>query len=308
MSIAKVERRLKALCPKARIVIAHGQMDSRTLARKMREFERGDHDILLSTTIIESGIDIPRANTIIIDQAEMFGMADLYQLRGRVGRSSKRGFAYFLLPGSGIVDSEARERLAALKRHGGLGGGFNLAVRDLELRGAGNLLGSQQSGHIAAVGFSLYCQLLRRTIAVLKGEKIPEIVDVRLNLDFIDLSPASGDGENSASLPYEYVEEDSQRMNFMKRLAEAADAASVKAVERELKDRFGRLPPAARRLLQTARLRVECAAKGISHIDVKDDRAVFYRCGSREVAFVTRLKMKTAEKKISELSRAVAAS
>jgi transcription-repair coupling factor (superfamily II helicase) len=271
----------------------------------MRGFERGEGDILLSTTIIESGIDIPRANTILVDRADMFGMSDLYQLRGRVGRSSKRGFAYFLLPGSGLVDSDARERLGALKRHGGLGGGFNLAVRDLELRGAGNLLGSQQSGHIAAVGFSLYCQLLKRTIAILKGGEIPELVDVRLNLDFIDPSPASGDGESSASLPYEYVEEDSQRMSFMKRLAEASDAAEVKSVGAELKDRFGRMPPAAERLLQLARLRVECAACGISHIDVKNSRAVFYRNGSRDIAFVVALKAKTAGRRIAELSKAV---
>ena len=304
-SISKVERRLKELCPRSRIVTAHGQMDSRTLARKMREFERGDHDILLSTTIIESGIDIPRANTILIDQAEMFGMADLYQLRGRVGRSAKRGFAYFLLPESGIVDSDARERLSALKRHGGLGGGFNLAVRDLELRGAGNLLGSQQSGHIAAVGFTLYCQLLKRTIAVLKGEKIPELIDVKLNLDFIDLSPADPDGDDSAALPYGYVEEDSQRMNFMKRFAEASDKAAVKALASELEDRFGRLPAAARRLVKLAELRVTCARAGVSHIDVKGERAVFYRDSSRDIAFVVRLAGKNADRKIAELIRAL---
>jgi transcription-repair coupling factor (superfamily II helicase) len=304
-SISKVERRLKELCPKARIVTAHGQMDTRTLARKMREFERGDHDILLSTTIIESGIDIPRANTILVDQAEMFGMADLYQLRGRVGRSSKRGFAYFLLPESGLVDSDAGERLTALKRHGGLGGGFNLAVRDLELRGAGNLLGSQQSGHIAAIGFSLYCQLLKRTIAVLKGEKIPELVDVKLNLDFIDLSPANPDGDSAAALPYGYVEEDAQRMNILKRFAEASDKGAVKALAAELKDRFGRMPPAAQRLVRLAELRVACAREGISHIDVKGERAVFYRSSSHDIAFVARLQTKTADRKIAELIKAV---
>ena len=141
---------LAQICPGARIVVAHGQMDAKTLARKMRDFERGKFDVLLSTTIVESGIDIPRANTIIVDHAEMFGLADLYQLRGRVGRSSREGHAYFLLPAEGLVDSDARERLSALQRHGALGSGFNLAVRDLELRGAGNLLGSQQSGHIAS--------------------------------------------------------------------------------------------------------------------------------------------------------------
>jgi transcription-repair coupling factor (superfamily II helicase) len=235
----------------------------------------------------------------------MFGMAELYQLRGRVGRSARRGFAYFLLPPAGLVDSDARERLTALKRHGGLGGGFNLAVRDLELRGAGNLLGSQQSGHIAAIGFSLYCQLLKRTIAILKGEKIPDLVDVKLNLDFIDLSPASGDDENAAALPYGFVEEDSQRMNFMKRLAEASDNSEIKALEHELEDRFGRMPSSAKRLIRIAELRVKCAAVGVSHVDVKGERAVFYRNGSREIALVAPLKAKSADRKIAELIKSL---
>ena len=300
-TIGKVEKRLREILPKLRIVVAHGQMDARTLARKMRDFERGDYDVLLSTTIIESGIDIPRANTILVDQAHTFGLADLYQLRGRVGRSSKQGRAIFLLPADGLVDSEARERLAALKRHGGLGAGFNLAVRDLELRGAGNLLGSEQSGHIAAVGFGLYCQLLQRTVALLKGEKVKEIVDVKLNLDFIDASPASTDPEAATSLPYDYVEEDAQRMSFMKRFAEAMDVKVVKALAAELEDRFGKLPPPAKRLVLLAELRVRCAAERISHIDVKGTRAVFYRCGSRDIAFVRDLKGKKPDRKIHEL-------
>jgi len=306
-TIGRVEKRLKEIMPKLRIVVAHGQMDARTLARKMRDFERGEYDVLLSTTIVESGIDIPRANTILVDQAHTFGLADLYQLRGRVGRSSMRGHAIFLLPPEGAVDSDARERLAALKRHGGLGAGFNLAVRDLELRGAGNLLGSQQSGHIAAVGFGLYCQLLQRTIAMMKGEKVKEVIDIQLNLDFIDASPASEDAESAAALPYGYVEEDAQRMGFMKRLAEAQDVDAVKSVEAELADRFGPLPKAAERLVRLAELRAKCASARINHIDVKDKRAVFYRCGSRDVAFVRELKGKTADAKIRELAKSVAA-
>ena len=275
-----------------RIVVAHGQMDSRTLAKKMRAFERGEYDVLLSTTIVESGIDIPRANTILIDRADTFGMADLYQLRGRVGRSSKQGYAYFLLPPSGLVDAEARERLDALKRHGGLGSGFNLAVRDLELRGAGNLLGSQQSGHIAAVGFGLYCQLLQRTIAMMKGQKVKAIVDVKLNLDFAN-----------PRLPYEYIEEDVQRMSLMKRFAEAQDVRVVKALAAEMKDRFGPLPPEAKEYVRVAELRVLCAAASIEHVDVKDTRAVFYKTGSREVFKVVDLKGTTPERKLSELIR-----
>ena len=305
-TIGKAEKRLNETCPEARVVVAHGQMDARTLARKMRDFERGKFDVLLSTTIVESGIDIPRANTIIVDHAEMFGLADLYQLRGRVGRSSREGHAYFLLPAEGLVDSDARERLSALQRHGALGSGFNLAVRDLELRGAGNLLGSQQSGHIAAVGFGLYCQLLQRTIAMMKGEKVQDIVEVKLHLDFIDYSPASEDDASAAALPYSYVEEDVQRMSFMKRFAEATDEKVVVALAAELRDRFGPLPPAAKRLVALAKLRVACAVAKISNIDAKDRRAVFYRVGSRDVAFVRDLKGKTPDRKIAELAAFVA--
>jgi len=304
-TIGKIEKRLKGIAGRARIVVAHGQMDARTLARKMRDFERGEYDILLSTTIVESGIDIPRANTILVDHAEMFGLADLYQLRGRVGRSSRQGYAVFLLPSAGLVDSDARERLQALKRHGGLGSGFNLAVRDLELRGAGNLLGSQQSGHIAAVGFSLYCQLLQRTVAMMKGEKVRDIVDVKLNLDFIDLSPASENPSAAAALPYDYVEEDVQRMSFMKRFAEATDVKIVKALAAELKDRFGPLPSAAKRLVRLAELRVRCAAAGFGIVDVKGPRAIFYRIGSRDVAKVTDIRGKTPDRRLSELMAAV---
>ena len=300
-TIGKAEKRLNETCPEARVVVAHGQMDARTLARKMRDFERGKFDVLLSTTIVESGIDIPRANTIIVDHAEMFGLADLYQLRGRVGRSSREGHAYFLLPAEGLVDSDARERLSALQRHGALGSGFNLAVRDLELRGAGNLLGSQQSGHIAAVGFGLYCQLLQRTIAMMKGEKVQDIVEVKLHLDFIDYSPASEDDASAAALPYSYVEEDVQRMSFMKRFAEATDEKVVVALASELRDRFGPLPPAAKRLVALAKLRVACAAAKISNIDAKDRRAVFYKVGSRDVAFVRDFRGKTPDRKIAEL-------
>jgi len=305
-TIGKAEKRLNETCPEARVVVAHGQMDARTLARKMRDFERGKFDVLLSTTIVESGIDIPRANTIIVDHAEMFGLADLYQLRGRVGRSSREGHAYFLLPAEGLVDSDARERLSALQRHGALGSGFNLAVRDLELRGAGNLLGSQQSGHIAAVGFGLYCQLLQRTIAMMKGEKVQDIVEVKLHLDFIDYSPASEDDASAAALPYSYVEEDVQRMSFMKRFAEATDEKVVVALASELRDRFGPLPPAAKRLVALAKLRVACAAAKISNIDAKDRRAVFYKVGSRDVAFVRDFRGKTPDRKIAELAAFVA--
>ena len=291
-TIGKVEKGLKTLMPGLKVIVAHGQMDARTLAMKMRAFERGEADVLLSTTIVESGIDIPRANTILVDRADMFGLAELYQLRGRVGRSSKEGQAYFLLPGEGLVDSDARERLDALKRHGGLGAGFNLAVRDLELRGAGNLLGSKQSGHIANVGFTLYCQLLQRTIARLKGEKVHEVVDVKLNLDFY-----------SASIPYEYVEEEAQRLSLLKRFAEAQELSIIHALKDEMRDRYGKLPPEAERFVRLAIFRLRCAHKGVAVVDAHGKRAIFYGVNNREVLKVVTIdESLSPERKLAALS------
>jgi transcription-repair coupling factor (superfamily II helicase) len=262
----------------------------------MRAFERGESDILVSTTIIESGIDIPRANTILVDRATSFGLGELYQLRGRVGRSSRQGYAYFLLPPSMDMDSDARERLAALKRHGALGGGFNLALRDLELRGAGNLLGPEQSGHIAAVGFTLYCQLLTRTIAMMKGEKVRDTVDVKLNLDFSD-----------ARIPYDYIEEDALRLSLMKRFAEAQTVPEARRLAAEMADRFGPPPDCAREFARTVELKIMAADAGVGRIDVKAARAVLYRTGPRDIDSVVTLAGKTSGRKLDELIRAVKA-
>ncbi|MBQ4439680.1 MAG: transcription-repair coupling factor [Kiritimatiellae bacterium] len=294
-TIHKAEKMLKSILPDVRIIVAHGQMEAKELARRMRRFENGEADILLSTTIIESGIDIPRANTILIDHAENFGLSELYQLRGRVGRSTKQGYAYFLLPPDGLLDSDAQERLAALKRHGGLGGGFNLALRDLELRGAGNLLGSRQSGHIATVGFSLYCQLLKRTIARMKGEKIHETVDVKLNLEFF----------TGASIPFEYVEDERQRLSLLKRFAEAYNAAKIKELADEMRDRFGPPPEAARRFIKLALLRAKCARRKIGNIDATSSRAVLYEAGSREISKVVQLTASSPEAKLAQISAAL---
>ena len=303
LTIGRIEERLRALVPEAKIEIAHGQMESSVLAAKMQRFARGETNVLLCTTIVESGLDIPHANTILVDRADRFGMAELYQLRGRVGRSSRQGYAYFLLPEEGLVDSDARERLNALKRHAGLGAGFNIALRDLEIRGAGNLLGSEQSGHIAAVGFSLYCQLLQRTVARLRGEEVPMLVDVTINLDFLDFSPGMADPECAACLPYDYVEEDAQRMAFHRRLAETSTLAAVRKLRGELADRYGRLPKAAERLVKLAEFRVMCAQAHISRLDVRNGKAVFYREGSDGVAFVGKVSGTSPERKLASLAR-----
>ena len=278
LSIELMRARLERLVPEARIAVAHGQMSAGQLSRIMHDFESGACDVLLCTTIVESGLDIPRANTIVIHRADRFGLADLYQLRGRVGRSSHKAFAYLLLPDQGHVDEEGRQRLSAMQKHSALGAGFGLAMRDLEIRGAGNLLGSAQSGHIAAIGFGLYCQLLRRTVAQMKGEKAPVLVDVDLRLDFIDLSPGAPDPARSACLPYQYVEDEPQRFVLHRRLAEVVNAAEIRRLRTELTDRYGKPPPPAVRLLRLAELRVRAAGRGISRIETRENRVwIFLR-------------------------------
>lgn len=267
-TIGRVFDRLRRIVPEARVLVGHGQMPAEALASTMRAFERGEADLLLCTTIIESGIDIPRANTILIDRADRFGLAELYQLRGRVGRSAIKGFAYLLLPPDGLLDSDSRKRLQALKRHSGLGAGYAIALRDLEIRGSGNLLGAAQSGHIAAIGFGLYCQLLRRTVARLKGEAVPNLVDVELTLDFLDASPGAL-GPNAASLPYGYVDDEAQRMNAYRRIAEAISHQELDDLRRELADRYGPPPPAALRTLRLAHLRILAAERNLAKVETR---------------------------------------
>jgi transcription-repair coupling factor (superfamily II helicase) len=198
LDIEAVAQRLRTLVPKARIVVGHGQMAADDLEEVMAKFVNGEADVLLSTTIIESGLDIPNANTIIIDRADRFGLSDLYQLRGRVGRYKHQAYAYLLLPRHAGLLSDARKRISAIKQYSTLGSGFKIAMRDLEIRGAGNLLGAQQSGHITAVGFDLYCQLLKQSVSHLKGEKAKPRVEVQLRLDFISLNPVDESLQRSA--------------------------------------------------------------------------------------------------------------
>jgi transcription-repair coupling factor (superfamily II helicase) len=275
-TIGHVEQRLAKLVPEARVAIAHGQMAPSELAAIMEAFVNGEFDILLSTTIIESGMDIPRANTILIDRADRFGIADLYQLRGRVGRSNRKAYAYLLLPEHGVVDSDARKRISALKQHSSLGAGFTLALRDLEIRGGGNLLGMEQSGHITAIGFGLYCQLLKRTIAQQKGEVVPTLVDVEVLLDFISLSHDSS-SDSSAIIPFGYIEDERLRVSIYRRMAETTDADEVAAVRTELRDRFGSIPTPTARLLKIAELRVLAAGRGISRVETREGKVMLTR-------------------------------
>ena len=190
IDIESVALKLRSLLPEARILVGHGQMDPDDLEKVMTAFVNGEADVLLSTTIIESGIDIPNANTIIIDRADRFGLSDLYQLRGRVGRYKHQAYAYLLIPRHAGLLTDARKRISAIKQYSSLGSGFKIAMRDLEIRGAGNLLGPQQSGHITAVGFELYCQLLKQSVSVLKGEKVARRIDTQIHLDFLAMNPS----------------------------------------------------------------------------------------------------------------------
>lgn len=271
-SISRLYDQLQRLVPEASFEVAHGQMAPTVLSDVMRRFASGEFDVLICTTIVESGVDIPNANTILIDRADRFGLSELYQLRGRVGRSKHKAYAYMLLPPQSYIDTTARRRIQAITQYSGAGAGFRLAMRDLEIRGAGNLLGAAQSGHIAAVGFGLYCQLLRRTIATLKGETLPPVIDVDVRLDFISLSPSDTGAPHVALIPSRYIDDERIRVSMYRRIAEAGFIKEVKALRSTFRDRFGPLPPECERLLTLSELRILAAERGITTIQVEADK------------------------------------
>lgn len=277
-TIYSMQQKLKKLVPEARILVGHGQMGEHELSDVMQQFIEAKADVLLCTTIIESGVDIPNVNTILIDRADRFGVAALYQLRGRVGRYKHKAYAYLLLPKGGRLVSAADERIRAIRRYSGLGAGFKLALQDLEIRGAGNILGSQQSGHIAAVGFDLYCQLLRQAVAAAKGEKPPRMAHVEMQLTFLQLSPhATGDAQ--AALPYTYIEEEGMRVRLYRRIAALVEMEEITALREELRDRFGPPPQPVERLLKIATIRIQAAERDVAQILTKKDQIQISRYG-----------------------------
>jgi transcription-repair coupling factor (superfamily II helicase) len=335
MTIETMRSKLQTLVPHARIVVGHGQMESDELEEVMTKFVNGEVDVLLSTTIIESGLDIPNANTIIIDRADRFGLSDLYQLRGRVGRYKHQAYAYLLLPRHVSLLTDVRKRISAIRQYSTLGSGFKIAMRDLEIRGAGNLLGSEQSGHITAVGFELYCQLLKQSVAVLKGEKVKPRVEVSVKLDFLPLNPTKSEnnepltrpaatlsppnGERAgargtskseykivaAHLPHHYVTEPQHRIEIYRKLAQANEKSALESLQKELRDRFGPLPPAVELLLQVAELKILASEKAVTIIEVKDNKLMLTRHGD----FITlggkfpRLTKKQASARLKEIKR-----
>jgi transcription-repair coupling factor (superfamily II helicase) len=282
--IGRVRDRVLHLCPGARVEIGHGQMDEDELEQVMRRFVEGQSDVLVSTTIIESGLDIPNANTIIIDRADRFGLADLYQLRGRVGRSGHKAYAYLLLPRDLLTRTEARKRIEAIRQYSSLGAGLRIAMRDLEIRGAGNLLGTAQSGHISAIGFDLYCQLLRQAVERLKGKRPARRTDIPVDLDFAvtkETAWVTGAAPDRfpAFLPSAYIGDSGLRIRAYRALALAADLAAVDALADEWRDRFGPLPEPAKNALDLARIRLEAARRRISRVEVRDNKLMLTRNG-----------------------------
>lgn len=279
--------KINSLVPEAKIAIGHGQMAKDELEEVMRSFVHGEVDVLLSTTIIESGIDIPNANTIIIDRADRFGLADLYQLRGRVGRSGHLAYAYLMLPRSSLTTGDARRRVSAIKQYTELGSGFKIAMRDLEIRGAGNLLGTRQSGHIAAIGFDLYCQLLQQSIAQMQGRLVAPRVDVVFKADFIYFrefglsmtSKREGVNRIGAYIPMDYIDDPRQRISVYKGLANASETRDIDRMLNEWRDRFGRVPEEAGYLAMTHRIKILASRAKISQIEVAGTKLMLTRNG-----------------------------
>ncbi len=291
--IELVAARLRQLVPEARLVVGHGQMPAGELEEVMTRFVRGEADVLLSTTIIESGLDIPNANTILIDRADRFGLSDLYQLRGRVGRYKHQAYAYLLLPRHADLLADARKRLQAVRQFSTPGSGFKIALRDLEIRGAGNLLGKEQSGHITAVGFALYCQLLEQSIRALKGEPLRSPPAVAVRLDFLDVGaaekPAPARAETRppepagrlpvAGLPETYIPEPEHRVEAWRRLAGCTTPEELEALRAEWRDRFGPLPRGAELLLEVSALKFLAAARGVTRLETRGDKLLLERNG-----------------------------
>jgi transcription-repair coupling factor (superfamily II helicase) len=252
--------RLRELVPEARIAVAHGQMDEGSLEQVVVDFWEGHYDVLVCTTIIESGIDMPTVNTLVVERSDLLGLGQMHQLRGRVGRSGQRAYAYLFHPRERTLSEEAYERLRTIGESTDLGSGFRIAMRDLEIRGAGNLLGESQSGHIAAVGYDLYCQMVTEAVAEMKGEPPPTPPSVSLDIP------------TDAFLPADYVAKEELRLEAYRRLAQVTTAEEVADIRAEWEDRYGPVPAEAEMLLTIGELRAECIRCGITELQVTGDR------------------------------------
>jgi transcription-repair coupling factor (superfamily II helicase) len=261
-TIDETAERLRGLCPGVRFEVAHGQLDEKDLEKRMLAFLRGEADVLVATSIIESGIDIPQANTLIVERADVFGLAQLYQIRGRVGRSRERAYAYLLYPSAAALTEEATKRLSALSDYTELGAGFKIAMRDLEIRGAGNLLGDEQSGHVAALGFELYMQMLDEAVRAAEplaaGEEETEPVRLDVNVD--------------AYVPADYIPYEQAKIDVHRRIAGARDVADLGVLRDELQDRFGPVPEPLANLLALQQARIKLGQAGARAVSFRGGR------------------------------------
>ena len=332
-TIENVAQKIRQMFPNAKVAVGHGQMSETKLEKLMGDFVDGKFDILVCTTIIESGLDIPNCNTIIIEGADKFGLAQLYQLRGRVGRFTRRAYAWLLLHRyAGLVES-ARKRLGAIRQFNKPGAGFRIATRDLQLRGCGNLLGAKQSGHIAGVGFDLYCALLKRSIALLKGEKSGAIERASVELDFVKMGESDknqanvsntenyyqeiliremerGGGENvKAYIPPEYIPQTQLRVDFYRKISMAVSIKEIETIEFEMIDRFGKLPKVVDYLIKTARVRVCAEAQGFLKVETQGNLLKLQIRGGKEQQYFRlngnfpRLTKRNADAKLSEIEK-----
>ncbi|HEX4639898.1 MAG TPA: transcription-repair coupling factor, partial [Chthoniobacterales bacterium] len=283
-SIEKMRDKIADLCPRARVEFGHGQMDADELESVMQRFVAGKIDVLVCTTIIESGLDIPNANTIVIDRADRFGLADLYQLRGRVGRAEHKAYAYLMLPREMMTVGAARKRINAIKQYSSLGAGFRIAMRDLEIRGAGSILGTAQSGHIMAVGFDLYCQLLKQAVAQMKGEKSRARLEVEVRLDFVatneaEFIQAGPETRAPAFIPTSYITDPTLRIQAYRRLAEVTTREQLDRIRKEWRDRFGKFPVAVDNLVLLNEIKLSAARAGLSRVEVREAKLMLTRRG-----------------------------
>ena len=285
-NIGEVEALINRVVPKARTIVAHGQMDGRQLEDRMLGFISGDNDVLIATSIIENGLDIPNANTIIINNAHHFGLSDLHQLRGRVGRSNKKAFCYLIAPPLHLLPQDSRRRLRAISEYSELGSGFNIAMQDLDIRGAGNILGAEQSGFIADIGFETYHKILNEALEELRGKEWSEHKYATASDDEKEKHPYVSDlvidTDLSLILPGNYIESASERISLYNELDNVTDEEGLEQFTRNLTDRFGTLPPETRELLDMVRLRREAMKMGIEKVMMKNGKLVFFFISDQE--------------------------
>jgi transcription-repair coupling factor (superfamily II helicase) len=252
-SIESIKKKLEKIVPEIRIVVGHGRLEGEKLEKRMSDFLNHKYDLLLSTAIIESGLDLANVNTIIIDKAENFGLSDLHQLRGRVGRSIRQGFCYLIV--SKDVKGRAKERISTIKTYSELGSGFKIALKDLEIRGAGEILGKEQHGHIAGIGYELYLKILNEAIKRAKGEKITEKTEAEVSL------------QGSFYIPKNYISEEDERLEIYRKISSAEKSFDVDKIEKEIEDRFGKIPSNVARILKWARIKILAEFLGIKKVD-----------------------------------------